>query len=168
MKRLAWLLSIAAFPLAALAAEPTTSALGADAAPWVWCKPDAVGRAGAGAPERAEVAISGTSLTGRLFLQDKEYARLVGVIKPASKNTDSSGAMTGVWEITATETTGDARAEHKLLLKGTYTKYQSAASGTDPRVGSYETLALTTVDQDAGTVIISRVLPTSPLRVAAR
>ena len=159
MKRLPWLLTIAAFPLAALAAEPSGVA-----SQWVWCQPDAVGQAGAGAPERAELLISGTSLTGRLYLQDKEYARLAGVIKPASRNADGSGAVTAVWDITATETTGD----HKRLLKGTYTKHQSADSDAAAPVGSYETLALSAADKDSATVILSRVLPTGPVRVAAR
>lgn len=168
MKSLPLFLAVAVFPLAAIAAEPSPASAGADASQWVWCKPDALGRTGAGAPERAEVRISGTSLSGRLFVGDKEYARLSGVIKPASKNTDGDGATTGVWEITATETTGNGQAEHKLLLKGAYTKYQSAQRDPDARAGSYEMLSLSKSDEDGAAMVISRVQPGPPLRVAAR
>lgn len=164
MRSLPLFLAVAAFPLAAFAAEPGSFAAAPDAGQWVWCKPDA----GTAAPERAEVRISGTSLSGRLFLGDKEYARLSGVIRPASKNSDTSGATTGVWEITATETTGDGAAQHKLLLKGAYTKYLSAGLGIDARDGSYEVLSLSTPSADGAEMVISRLEPAMPLRVAAR
>jgi hypothetical protein len=164
MRFLPLFLAVAAFPLAAIAAEPGSFAASTDAAQWVWCKPDA----GTSAPERAEVRISGTSLSGRLFLGDKEYARLTGVIRPASKNSDISGATTGVWEITATETTGDGAAAHKLLLKGAYTKYQSAQRGANGRDGSYAMLSLSTSGADGAEMVISRLEAAIPLRVAAR
>lgn len=158
MKSLPLAFAVALLPFAALAAEP--GAVMADAPQWVWCKPDAAARA----PERAEVRISGTSLSGRLFLGDKEFARLTGVMKPASRNSDGAGATTGVWEITATETTGSGQAEHKLLLKGAYTKHESA----DARTGSYEMLALSMSGEDGAAMVISRLQPAQPLRVAAR
>lgn len=168
MKRLPLLASIAFFPVVAVA-EPSTTNIGSDAGQWVWCQPDAQGRTGAGTPERAELLISGTSLSGRLLVNDREYARIEGVIKPASKNSGFDGATTRVWEITATETTGgNGHAEHKLVLKGSYTKYQSAENDPSAHVGSYETLALWSSDKEGAAVIISRVQAASPLRFAAR
>jgi hypothetical protein len=74
-----------------------------------------------------------------------------------------------VWEITATETTaGNGHSAHKLVLRGSYTKYESADNDPNAHVGSYETLALWRSDGEGAAVIISRVQPAVPLRVAAR
>jgi hypothetical protein len=168
MKRLALFLAATVFPLAAVAAEPEVTTIGPDGAQWVWCKPDARGRAGAGAPERAELVISGTSVFGRLLVNDREYATIEGVIKPASNNIGSSGE-TRVWEIAATETRTDkSAAGGKIALKGSYTKYQSAEAASKAHAGSYEMLALSTPGEDGAPVIISRVQPASPLQFAAR
>jgi hypothetical protein len=168
MKRLPLMLSIAVFPLAAVAAEPSAPATVADGAQWVWCKTDAMGHVGAGAPERAELQISGTSVSGRLLVNDKEYARLDGVITPASANTGNDGATTRVWEITATETVaGDAQPQ-KLVLTGAYTKYQGADSAAGAKNRSYEVFALSKADSEGASLIISRVQPALPVRVAAR
>ncbi len=168
MKRLPLMLSIAVFPLAAIAAEPSAPTTLSDSAQWVWCKTDAMGHVGAGAPERAELLISGTSVSGRLLVNDKEYARLEGVITPASANTGDDGATTRVWEITATETVaGDAQPQ-KLVLTGAYTKYQGADSDAGAKKRSYEVFALSKADGEGASLIISRVQPATPVRVAAR
>jgi hypothetical protein len=168
MKRLPLMLSIAVFPLAAVAAEPSAPTTVSDGAQWVWCKTDAMGHVGAGAPERAELLISGTSVSGRLLVNDKEYARLEGVITPASANTGNDGATTRVWEITAIETVaGDAQPQ-KLVLTGAYTKYQGAGSDAGAKNRSYEVFALSKADSEGASLIISRVQPALPVRVAAR
>jgi hypothetical protein len=169
MKRLSLLLSIAAFPLAAVAAEPSAPPTASDGAQWVWCKTDATGHVGAGAPERAELLVSGTSVSGRLLVNDKEYARLAGVITPASANTGDDGATTRVWEITATETmAGGARPPQKLALTGAYTKYQGADTNVGAKNRSYEVFALSKAGGEGASLIISRVQPATPVRVAAR
>ena len=168
MKRLPLMLSIAVFPLAAVAAEPSAPAIPSDGAQWVWCKTDAMGHVGAGAPERAELQISGTSVAGRLLVNDKEYARFEGVITPASANTGDDGATTRVWEITATETVAGDAQPHKLVLTGAYTKYQGADSNAGAKNRSYEVLALSKADGEGASLIISRVQPALPVRVAAR
>jgi hypothetical protein len=169
MKRLPLMLSIAVFPLAAVAAEPSAPTTTSDGAQWVWCKTDAMGRVGAGAPERAELMVAGTSVSGRLLVNDKEYARLEGVITPASANTANDGATTRVWEITATETVaGDAQPAQKLVLTGAYTKYQGSDSDTGAKNRSYEVFALSKADGEGASLIISRVQPAMPVRVAAR
>lgn len=168
MKRLPLMLSVAIFPLAAVAAEPSAPTTVSDGAQWVWCKTDAMGNVGAGAPERAELLISGTSVSGRLLVNDKEYARLEGVITPASANTGSDGATTRVWEITATETVAAGAQPQKLVLTGAYTKYQGADSGAGAKNRSYEVFALSKADSEGASLIISRVQPALPVRVAAR
>lgn len=167
MKRLPLLLSIAFFPLVAVAAEPNTSNIGSDAGQWVWCESDAQGRTGA--PERAELQISGTSLSGRLLMNGTDYARIEGVIKLASENTRLDGGTTHVWEITATETTaGKGHAGRKLVLQGTYTKYHSAEYDPNAQVGSYEMMALSKSDEPGTAVIISRMQPAAQPQLAAR
>lgn len=167
MKRLPLMLSIALFPLTAFAGEPTPSPIASDAAHWVWCESDAQGRTGA--PERAELLISGSSLSGRLLISGTDYAKIEGVIKLASENTRLDGATTHVWEITATETTiGNHRAPQKLMLKGTYTKYHSAEYNPNARVGSYETMTLSQTGEAGAAVIISRMQPATLQQVAAR
>jgi hypothetical protein len=168
MKRLPLILSIAVFPLAAVAAEPSAPTTVSDGAQWVWCKTDAMGNVGTGAPERAELLISGTSVSGRLLVNDKEYARLEGVITPASANTGSDGATTRVWEITATETVAAGAQPQKLVLTGAYTKYQGADSRAGAKNRSYEVFALSKADSEGASLIISRVQPALPVRVAAR
>ncbi|HZB90725.1 MAG TPA: hypothetical protein VE397_04735 [Stellaceae bacterium] len=169
MKRLPLILSIAVLPLTALAAEPSVAPGGAPATEWVWCHADAMGRVGAGAPERAELSISGTTVSGRLLVDNKEYARLEGVISPASVNTGVDGATTRVWQITATETMlVGGRPAQKLVLEGAYTKYQSADAASGPSNRSYEVLALSKADGKDAAVIISRVEPPALLRVAER
>jgi hypothetical protein len=167
MKRLPLLLSVALFPLVAVAAEPTMSTTGPEVGQWVWCESDALGQTGA--PERAELLISNTSLSGRLLMNGTDYAKIEGVIKLASENTSLDGATTHVWVITATETTGGhGQAEHQLVLKGTYTKYHSAEYDPTARVGSYETMSLSKADEVGAAVIISRMQPLSQPQLAAR
>jgi hypothetical protein len=169
MKRLPLIVSLAVFPLVAIAAEPNSSNAGLDGAPWVWCSPDSPGQAGAKTPERAEVLISGTSLSGRLFLANREYARFKGVIKAASHNVDVNGATTLVWEISATQLTGGGTgAGQKLALKGAYTKHQAAEIDAIGQAGSYEVLTLSKSGEDGAPVIISRLQLPAQLRVAAR
>jgi hypothetical protein len=167
MKRLPLLLSVALFPLVAVAAEPTMSNNGPEPGQWVWCESDASGQTGA--PERAELLIAGSSLSGRLLVNGTDYAKIDGAIKLASENTGLDGATTHVWVITATETTGGhGQPEHRLVLKGTYTKYHSAAYDPNARVGSYETLALSKSDEPGAAVIISRMQSTTLQQGAAR
>ncbi len=164
MKRLSLVLAMLAFPLAAIAAEPGAIAVSPEVGQWVWCQADAQGQTGAGAPERAELSINGTSLSGRLLVNDKPYGHLQGVIRLASSNTDADGATMRVWEITATEIAGVGAASQKVVLKGSYTKYQSR----DPQRRSYEVLALSVPGSGGAPMIISRLQNGSPLRFASR
>lgn len=169
MTRLPLMLSIAVLPLAAFAAEPSAAPGGASATEWVWCQADTMGRVGAGAPERAELFISGTTVSGRLLVNNREYARLEGVISPASVNTGADGATTRVWQITATETMlAGGRPVQKLVLEGAYTKYRSADTASGVKSRSYEVLALSKAKGEDAAVVISRVEPPALLRVAAR
>jgi hypothetical protein len=170
MKRAALFLTAFIVPMATLAAAPDQSTGAREDAPWVWCTPDAQGRAGAGVPERAELLISGTSVSGRLLVAGREYARIEGVLKPASENTGTGGAVTKVWEITASEITGGdgAAGPRTIALTGSYTKHESAGRDAGAADASYEMLALSAAGQDNAAVIISRLQPASPLRFAAR
>jgi hypothetical protein len=169
MKRLPLILAMTVFPLVALAAEPGPIDGASAGAQWVWCKSEAQGGAAAWTTQRAEVLIAGTSVSGRLYLGHKEYARFSGVVKPASTTTAVDGATTRVWEITATEMTEGAASVHQpLALTGVYTQHRSAERDAGASVGSYEVLALSKAGEDPATLIISRVQPASPLRFAAR
>jgi hypothetical protein len=168
MKRFPLALALAVLPVAAMAAEPSQPVAPSDGVQWVWCERDAQGATAAWMPQRAEVVISGTSLSGRLYLDHKEYARLSGAVKPASTTATADGATTRVWEITATESTAGAAAPWRSLqLTGVYTKHQSTAANAGAR-GSYEVLTLSKVGEDHAALVISRVQSASPLRVAAR